>query len=178
MRLLVPTVLLALAACTGPAATVTPTPSTTEAAPEPSVVAQTEAPPTLPPSANRAFGATFSWDDGVSVTISKPRTYSPGPDVAFQDKTSTTFLIMDVVLKNGSTEPRQASLLHVRAMTGTREAMQVMDRDSGVTTSNEMIAPGAEYRGKIAFGVDAGQPFVLTAHFEFDRGGVIYKDEG
>mgnify|MGYP003381269114 CR=1 FL=1 len=98
--------------------------------------------------------------------------------MAFQDKTSTTFLIMDVVLKNGSTEPRQASLLHVRAMTGTREAMQVMDRDSGVTTSNEMIAPGAEYRGKIAFGVDAGQPFVLTAHFEFDRGGVIYKDEG
>ncbi len=175
MRLLVPTVLLALAACTCPAPT-TVTPTNTEAAPLPSVVAPTEVAPTLPPSAGKKFGESFSWDDGVTVTISKPRTYKPTEDVMFQDKVSQTFIVMDVVLKNGSKEALPSDQFFLRAKTGSREAMQVMDRGAGVTQPKDIVQPGKEATWKIAFGVDSGQPFVLDAHYQFNRQGITFTE--
>lgn len=126
----------------------------------------------------KPFGSTFTWSDGVAVTVSKPAPYKPSsPDlVKMIDPTSKSFVVMDVTLKNGSQKPIDAIATNLKATTGSREAKAFFDSANGVELPTSKVLPGAELKWKAAFGVDEGAPFVVTVSYGFGNPDGIYKD--
>jgi hypothetical protein len=168
-----------LTACGGsptntPAATVTVTQT---AASEPVTPPSTTSSTTTTESTlTKNFGSTFTWPDGIAVTVSKPAPYTPSSSAAKQtgDK---KFISVETTLKNGTKAPIEASQFYAKATTGDREAHEVFDSGQGMGGSpSSTILPGKELKWKTAWGVEEGKPFVMTVSYSFDRSPGIYQE--
>ena len=67
------------------------------------------------------------------------------------------------------------ALTAVRASTGKREAAQVFDYGNNVELPTVKVLPGNELTWRAAFGVDEGEPFVLTVDYAFGNETGIYQ---
>ena len=129
-----------------------------------------------PSALTKQFGSTFTWDDGLAVTVSAPTPFKPKSDVSYQDKDSKAFVVVEVTFKNGATEPMSPGMLSLRGTTGSREAKRIFDSASGLELEpSAKVLPGREVKWKVAFGVDLGQPFTVQIDYGFDRKGGIYE---
>jgi hypothetical protein len=171
--LLIGATILAISACGS-----TPTASAPPAADAPTAASSSTTTAGAKSDLTKPFGSTFTWDDGVAVTVSKPAPFKPSnPEVVkMQDPQSKSFVVVDVTLKNGSKEPIDAIMLRLKATTGSREAKQLFDTAAGVDLPTSKILPGADLKWKAAFGVDEGAPFVMTVDYGFGNASGIYKD--
>lgn len=171
--------MLAVAGCGAAPVSSTPPTSTLSAASAAPSSAATSQSSTSSASAHpltKPFGSTFTWDDGLAVTISTPKPFTPKSDLTYQDKVSKTFVMMDVTLRNGSPEPKSPGQLFLAGTTGNRESQRVFDTASGADLEPwAKVLPGREVTWKVAFGVDAGRPFTLQVDFGFDRKGGVYE---
>lgn len=138
-------------------------------APSPSESVSEEAEPS---ELTKPFGSTFTWDDGVAITVSKPKAYKPDEFAAIIDD-SKSFVIVSVTVKNGSEEAVESISLNLRATTGEREAGSVFDDTSTLPTVK--VLPGKSLKWSQAFGVDKGAPFVLTVDYGFGNATGIYQ---
>ena len=140
-----------------------------------------QAPSTSPTSAapstlTKQFGSTFTWDDGLAVTVTAPQKFKPKTDVSYQDKDSKAFVIMEVTFKNGAAEPMSPGMLYLTGTTGSREAKRIFDSANGIELEpSAKVLPGREVKWKVAFGGDLGQPFTVQIDYGFDRKGGIYE---
>ncbi|MEU5219856.1 hypothetical protein AB0G79_27215 [Streptomyces sp. NPDC020807] len=112
----------------------------TEAAPTPaqaSAPTPPSAPPSTPPSASassadgtHAFGETWKFPDGVEVTVSAPRTFTPTQG-ASGHKTGNKALAVEVAVRNGAGERLDLDTVAVRARdAGGRELADVFDAEA------------------------------------------------
>lgn len=172
-RILPALVLLsAVAACGGAPTATPPTAPVTTAVVAPAPATSPSTPSTL----TKPFGSTFTWDDGLSVTVSAPAPLKPQTDVSYQDKDSKAFVVIEVTFKNGATEPMSPGMLSLRGTTGSREAKRIFDSASGLELEpSAKVLPGREVKWKVAFGVDLGKPFTVQVDYGFDRKGGIYE---
>ena len=170
---------VALSACGGES--VKNTPATASPTQKANTVAS--ATPDVPasPTASAAsewtkpFGSTFTWEGGVAVTVSAPQPYPATANVTMIDANSESFVVMDVTMKNGTAQPLDPILLQFRASTGKREAAQVFDYGNNVELPTVKVLPGNELTWRAAFGVDEGEPFVLTVDYAFGNETGIYQ---
>jgi hypothetical protein len=170
---------LALSGCAGTTAATTPskTPhasaSAAAAADEDCVIcdpdgavpqAEDDTAESTPPAAF-AFGATATFEDGVTVTISTPTPYAPiGTDVAGVDFPQS--VTSTVTIDNASSEAISQPAFVAQATSGGQAASAVFDEGNVNDVPGTTILPGQKLTYPIAFSV--ADPANLTVTYGLD----------
>lgn len=123
---------------------------------------------TATPTASGGFGSAIALGSGVSLTISTPKTFTPGT-FASNYLPGQAANVFDVTLKNAGTAAIDPTTISLAASSGANTCTDVLDGDNGVSGApTDPIAPGATSNFKFAIGCDAkaGAPL----HFDITVG--------
>lgn len=146
----------------------TTAPSSTAPSVETETTTPTEETPTEEPSAEDAtitFGKAYTWENGVSATISAPKSYRTGSGVGGEKfKYAVQFTVV-IVNKSGKTfDPSMAS---ATVQSADVEGDQIFDSGNGFGgTPDTKLLNGRQTKFKVAFGVTNPKDIV----FEFSPG--------
>ncbi|MFC8271234.1 DUF4190 domain-containing protein [Streptomyces sp. NPDC057271] len=113
----------------------------------------TDAEPTEAAPAALKFGQTFAYEDGIKVTVSKPRTYKPDQFAAGHTKGNSAFQVT-VTIVNGSKETLDVSgaLVDASDAEGSR-AEPVFDGSNATEMFRGNVLPGKQAKADFAFSV-------------------------
>lgn len=126
-------------------------------------------------SLTKKFGSTFTWDDKVAVTVSEPKPYTPSESAAV-DGSFKKFVVVEIVLKNGSDKPYSpGSDFMTSATTGDVEADRVFDSGNGVDSPMVDVLPGKSLKWKEAYGVNESGDLVLKVENGFGNAAGYYQ---
>lgn len=156
----------------GSGSAVSNTPAVTSATP--ADAATTEASPSAA-DLTKTFGSTFTWDDGLAITVSAPQPLPPSEILTAISPDWSSFVVMDVTVTNGTSAPVPALDLRLQATTGSRQAEAAFDSSQGIELPTVDVLPGADLTWKAAFGVEEGQPFVVSVDYGFGNATGYYK---
>ena len=120
--------------------------------------------------ANPVFGQTYTFEDGLAVTVSAPRPYTPS-EYAYVDENASAFLAFDVTIVNGTSANYEPSIFSTTLQSGNAEAQEVFDSANNLTGSpSTPILPGRESAFTIAYGVTNPTDLVMQVSpgFGFD----------
>ncbi len=123
---------------------------------------------------SKAFGSTFTWADGVAVTVGKPTSFKPSDTAAVTNTSVKSFVKVDITLKNGSDKPVEAMMLTTRATSGDQDAEKVFDSEKGIDTPTSKVLPGKSLKWSEAY-EKPGNDFVLTVDWDFGNGSGTYQ---
>jgi hypothetical protein len=151
-----------------PSASATPSTTATQAA-ETTTAAP---PPTTSAAAKYAkFGDTYTWKDGVSITISAPAPYTPANRYT-TIAPGTSGLSFTVTIVNSSTAEYNPGMFHASAQSGNVEADQIFDSAGGLGGQPEtVVLPTREVSFPIGFAVTNPADIVMQV-----SPGYSYKD--
>ncbi|MFD9030587.1 DUF4190 domain-containing protein [Streptomyces sp. NPDC059567] len=109
--------------------------------------------PTETAPAALKFGQTFAYEDGIKVTVSKPRAYEPDQFAAGHTKGNSAFQVT-VTIVNGSKETLDVSgaLVDATDAEGAR-AEPVFDGSNATEMFRGNVLPGKQAKAKFAFSV-------------------------
>lgn len=129
-----------------------------------------------PTSTELGFGQSYSWDDGVSITVSKPATFKPGRySVAKKAKAYRKFTITVV---NKSQAAVNLNLTYITVQSDNTEAQQVFDAANGLEGAPATkLLKGRESKWHIGFGVSNPKDMVMEVSLQddFERPSLIYS---
>ena len=77
-----------------------------------------------------AFGKSYTWHDGVSVTVGRPTTFKPSAYAVVEK--SKRYLKFTVTVVNKSNKPIDLGLTYISVQSGNEEAREVFDSMSGL----------------------------------------------
>ncbi|WP_329121244.1 DUF4190 domain-containing protein [Streptomyces sp. NBC_01353] len=123
------------------------------AAPAEPGAAPTEAEPTETAPAALKFGQTFAYEDGIKVTVSKPRAYEPDQFAAGHAKGNSAFQVT-VTIVNGSKKTLDVSgaLVDASDAEGSR-AEPVFDGSNATEMFQGNVLPGKQAKADFTFSV-------------------------
>lgn len=156
-------------ASSAPAATeVEPTAAeeTTEAEP-------TEAEATEEEQDAKPFGSSWTWDDGLSITVSKPKDYKPS-EYSGQEG-YTKYVMFDVTLVNKSTKAWDPSIFFATLQSGNEEAPEIYDSAKLKDRPSTKLLKGREVTFQIAFAVKDPKDLVLEVTPDFEHNAALYQ---
>lgn len=114
------------------------------------------------------FGQTASWQDGISVVLSKPRKFTPNEYASGAE--GKKHVVLDVPLTNGTSEKFDPSIFRVAAQSGDGEASQIFDTASGVGEYPQtQLRAGKSVKWKIAFSVEDYNDLAVDVTPDFDH---------
>lgn len=117
----------------------------------------------------KPFGSSAKWPDGVEVSVSQPKPFTPG-EYASTDGDFKKFVVVEITVKNGSNKPIKPYDVRTSATSGDTETKMVYDFEQNIGSSGGSALPGKSIKWKEAYGVnDKGE---LTVALEKD-----YNDE-
>lgn len=119
------------------AATGTAAEETTEAAAEPT---------------NPTFGQTWTWDDGLAITVSAPTEYA-ATEYAAGTVDGQSNIAFTVTVTNGTDEDISALFMTVQVVSGGKEGSQIFDTEGGSDIPTADILPGETLSWTQAFSV-------------------------
>jgi hypothetical protein len=106
------------------------------------------------------FGDTYSYDDGVSITVAAPEEFDPSATAAFD--AAPSYVRFTVTLANDGTESFDASMAFASAQSGNHEASEVFDSEQGLEGAPyTSVLTGRSVSWDIGFGVDDPEDVVL-----------------
>lgn len=107
------------------------------------------------PSTSGGFGAPVTVGAGITVTVSKPASFTPGT-FASNYLTGQVANVFSVVLKNGTTAPIDPATISIVASSGKNTCTDVLDGDNGVSGApTDPIPASTSANFKFAIGCDA-----------------------
>lgn len=121
------------------------------------------------------FGDTYTYDDGLAVTISQPEEFTPG-EYSSGGEDSPQHVMFEVTIENGTGEEYDPNMVSITASSGGSEAESVFDSDAGLegpsmTTLTEDQSTTFPY----GFGVeDASDLTVEFTDIDFERDSVLF----
>lgn len=176
----------------GSNATVTETvEATAEATPEAEAAAGAEEADSQTPADNQTdeaaeeddgthkFGETAAYDDGLSVTVSKPTDFTPsGSASGHEGFPSSVQFTVKVVNKTGA--PFDPTLMFLSMQSGNTEAGQIFDFGKGMEGSpNTTVLDGRETTFPVAFGVQDPSDLVLEVNTgDWSKDATIFVKDG
>lgn len=171
---------LSLAGCTS--VTASPSVSAPAGANRPSVTASadTTTSASSSPSSSKpddgvaAFGSAFSWQDGLSITVSKPAPYAPSKYAA-NGKTFTHFVVVDVVIVNKTGAAWDPAMIYATLQSANQEGERVFDSSQLPPEPSTKLLNGREAKFKMAFGVADPADLVLEIRPDFDHESVLFQ---
>ena len=115
------------------------------------------------------FGQRYSWEDGLVVTVSVPKRFTPSEYAAADP--APAYVYFQVTIVNGTTSNYDPSVFSVSAQSGNTEASEVFDSENGFEGSpSTRVTPNREVTFKVGFGVQNQRDIVLdvTPGFDYD----------
>ncbi|MEV6268934.1 hypothetical protein AB0L64_17315 [Kribbella sp. NPDC051936] len=153
-------------ASTQPTGTSAPPESTATSAPDSETPTPTDEPSTS--DATVAFGKAFTWENGVSATVSAPKAYRRS-DTGFGGESFKHAVQFTIVNKSG--KAFDPSTANATVQSGDVEGDEIFDSAHGINGSPDTkILDGRQARYKVAFGVSNPKDIVFefTPGFEHD----------
>lgn len=148
----------------------TPPAADPAASPAPTSPAAPSAASSSPSSLTKKFGSTFTWDDGVALTIGNPTPFTPS-QTAFPSKPG---VVMDVTVKNESQEPVNPFMISMQATSGEQQAEQIFDTENSVGAPTASVLPGRSLKFKVAF-TKPSNDFTLQVDYGFGNAQGFYQ---
>ena len=120
-------------------------------------------------SQNAKFGGTFTWSDGLAVTISAPQPYTPS-DYAAGVVAGQQHIVFTITVKNGTSANVDTTLSQMTVTSGGTAASSITDINGPQGDVTGMgpqtpVLPGQTVSWKAAFSV--ANPADLTSQFSF-----------
>jgi hypothetical protein len=132
----------------------------------------TEAPP---PVVNPKFGETYTYEDGLVVTIGTPQPYTPSESAAVGEPRPPAFVVFDVTVVNGSQANYEPAIFSVSLQSANVEEQQVFDSANGIGgTPTTPILPGREAAFRLAFGATNPNDLVMQVSPSFEHEPIIF----
>lgn len=124
--------------------------------------------------ANLTFGETFTYEDGLALTVSAPEPYTPG-EYAFGAEQAANVLLT-VTIVNGTTENFDPTLAYPSVSSAGVEGDDIIDSDAGLNLAPQTAVPaGQTITWQVAFSVaDAAQMVLEISPSPFDYESVVY----
>lgn len=116
------------------------------------------------------FGKTYSWSDGLQVTVSEPSSYKPG-EYAAGVVEGQEAVVFTVRIINGTGKVYEPVLFSTTLQSGNSEGSQIYDSGNGLGGSpTTKLLNGRESEFRIAFSVMDPTDLVLEVRpgFEYD----------
>lgn len=113
------------------------------------------------------FGKTFTWDDGLAVTVTAPKKFKPS-EYAAMDPGKGTPVLMQVTIKNGSKKPFDAGVFTSTVQSNEEEASTIFDSSQKIegAPSTKLLA-GKTVKFKIAYKVLNPKDIVMEVSPDF-----------
>ncbi len=124
----------------------------------------------------QAFGGTYTYEDGLAMTIGIPQPFTPG-EYAVGTHGFTQFVMMDVVVVNQTGTSWDPGLFYATMQSGNQEASRIFDPSKLGDTASTMVLDGREASFKMAFGVTDPADLVLEVQPDFNHKTTIYVQE-
>lgn len=164
---------VALVACapSTQSAGTTSAPPTGSNAPAESTPAETT---TSEAAVNPKFGETYTWDDGLAVTVSTPAPYTLS-DSGYVGNPGAAQVAFDVKVVNTGTANYEVVGMYLSLQSGNVEAEQIFDTANGLGGApSTPVLPGREAVFKVGFGVADPVDLVMQVTPGFDYEAVIF----
>jgi hypothetical protein len=156
-----------------PPAVVTPPPSsqpTVQTPPPSSQPTESGGPATL------EFGKSYTWDDGVHVTVGKPTKFEPSAYAVVEK--SKRYLKFTVTVVNKSDKPIDLGLTYISVRSNNEQAHDVFDSGSGLRgPPTTKVLKGRESQFEVGFGVADPKDVVMEIALHADplRPSLLYS---
>ncbi|WP_043110033.1 DUF4190 domain-containing protein [Paraoerskovia marina] len=139
-----------------------------ETAPDDSTDGSTEDAPaddTSGESDNASFGSTYTYDDGLAVTISEPESFTPG-EWAFGGEDAPAHVKFTITVDNGTDEPFDPSLFTTSLASGGAESDSVYDDDISGSPDTKVM-PGKSVSFVVGYGVEDPDDLTMEVSPDF-----------
>jgi hypothetical protein len=123
-----------------------------------------------------AFGKSYTWHDGVTVTVGKPKKFQPSEYAAAEK--AKRYLKFTVTVVNKSDKHINLGLTYVNVQSSNKEADQVFDSASGLYgPPDTKVLKGRTSEFDVGFGVDDTKDLVMeiALHGDFGRPSLRYS---
>jgi hypothetical protein len=123
-----------------------------------------------------AFGKSYTWEDGVTVTVGKPTKFKPS-EYAYAEK-AKGYLKFTVTVVNKSDKPLDLGLTYITVQSSNKEAEQIFDSENGLeSTPDTKVLKGRESEFDVGFGVADPKDVVmeLALQDDFERPSLLYS---
>ena len=133
-----------------------------------------------PDDTTLAFGQSYTWDDGVTLTVSKGKKFKPGKYSAGGEK-AEDYLKYSITVVNKSTKPLDLALTYITVQSDNKEAEQVFDSSNDLEGSpSTKLLKGRESEWDVGFGVANSRDVVMEIAIQddFERPSLIYTSGG
>jgi hypothetical protein len=145
-------------------------PTTQSPSPSPTLIERQSRQEPLP------FGKSYSWDDGVAVTVGKPKKFTPS-EFAVVEK-SKRYVRFTVTVVNKSKTPIDLGLTYISVQSGKQEADHVFDSPTGLNgPPDKKVIKGKEAEFDVGFGVADPKDMVMEValHDNRERSSLLYS---
>lgn len=116
------------------------------------------------------FGETFTYSDGVTLTVSKPVRFKPTESAAGAEGGGVP-VKFTITVVNATSKPMDASDFYASVQSGDGDAEEVYDGDNGLNGSPETkVLPGRQAKWQAGFMVKNPKDIV------FDMSSINYDD--
>jgi hypothetical protein len=151
-----------------PPPTVASTPTgPTQTVPTPSV---------RPEQETLAFGKAYTWEDGVTVTVGKPKSFRPSEFAAVEK--GKRYVKFTVTVVNKSNKPVDLGLTYISVQSKNKEADEVFDSASGLKgPPDTRVLKDRVSEFEVGFGVADPKDVVMeiALHSDFVRPSLLYS---
>ena len=129
--------------------------------------------PTPPAPANPTFGKTFTYQNGLQLTVGPPKAFTPSPNRLGPH--FPAYVRFRVTIVNGTTKNYDASIFNATVQSTNIEGEFVADSAQGLTGSpSTVLLPGREAVFDIAYGVNDPKDIVMEVRAGFEYESVVY----
>ena len=151
------------------------------ATPTPQTPATSQRPPSAVPSESPLqemlrFGRSYTWDDGVTLTVGKPQRFTPSEFAVV--KKSRRYVKFTVIVVNKSKKPIDLGLTYISVQSDNKEADHVFDFPTGLQGPPDAKVPkGRESQFHVGFGVADPQDMIMEValHDQRKRSSLLYS---
>ena len=116
-----------------------------------------------------AFGKSYRWDDGVTLTVGKPTKFQPSAYTTL-DRTKR-YLRFNVTVVNKSNKSLDLGLTYISAKSNNEEAQHVFDSVTGLKgPPDSKLSKGRQSKFDVGFGVADTKDVVMEIALHDDAG--------
>lgn len=112
------------------------------------------------PTLGKFGGDAYAYEDGLSVSVSRPKVYQPDMESCACGKGDKNFVLFTITIDNQTGQVYDPSQMYITGTTGERESEEAYDGDIGGSPSSKIL-PGRKTTFKNVWGVDKGKPFTM-----------------
>jgi hypothetical protein len=153
------------------------TTASTPTVPTPTVPTPSVPTPSMrPEQETRSFGKAYTWDDGVTVTVGKPKSFRPSEYAAVEK--GKLYVKFTVTVVNKSNKPVDLGLTYISVQSKNQEADEVFDSGSGLKgPPDTKVLKGRVSEFDVGFGVADPKDVVMeiALHSDFGRPSLLYS---